>query len=63
MLPSINSPMSERPLIVVTGATGAQGGSVVNFLLNDGGFRVKGLTRNVDSPRAKGKQKYYSVVS
>ena len=43
-----------KPLIAVTGAPGAQGGSVVQYLLEDGGFRVRGITRNVDSEKAKG---------
>lgn len=46
--------MSNKPIIAVTGATGAQGGSVVRFLLKDGGFQVRALTRNVDSDAAKG---------
>ena len=48
---------SEKPIIAVVGATGAQGGSVVQYLLNDPdhSFRVRGLTRNIDSPKAKGK--------
>jgi len=41
------------PIIAVAGATGLQGGSVVKFLLKDGGFRVRAMTRNLDSPIAK----------
>ncbi|EJD00672.1 NmrA-domain-containing protein [Fomitiporia mediterranea MF3/22] len=46
---------TDKPLIAVVGATGAQGGSVVQYLLNDPDhtFRVRALTRNVDSPKAK----------
>jgi len=43
----------EKKLIAVVGATGAQGGSVVNYLLKSGEFRVRGLTRNKDSNRSK----------
>ncbi|KAF9453260.1 NmrA family protein [Macrolepiota fuliginosa MF-IS2] len=41
-------------LIVVTGATGQQGGSVVDFLLKEpaGAFRVRGMTRNPESSAA-----------
>lgn len=42
----------EKKRILVSGATGQQGGSVVNALLNDG-HEVVGITRNVDSTRAK----------
>lgn len=41
-----------KPMIAVTGATGAQGGAVVNALLK-AKFRVRALTRNVDSDKAK----------
>ena len=38
--------------VLVSGATGQQGGSVVNALLKDG-HHVIGFTRNPDSPKAK----------
>ncbi len=44
--------MSDRRLILVTGATGQQGGSVARRLL-EGGFRVRGITRNIESDAAK----------
>jgi len=40
-------------IILVTGATGLQGGSVVRALLRRGGFTVRALTRDVQGPRAK----------
>lgn len=39
-------------LIVVLGATGGQGGSVVNTFLSTPGWRVRGLTRNASSAQA-----------
>lgn len=44
--------MPESKFVLVTGATGQQGGAVVTALLKRG-HRVRGLTRNVDSPKAK----------
>ncbi len=43
---------SERKTIVVTGATGLQGGAVARRLLLDG-WHVRGLTRNAASKRAR----------
>ena len=44
--------MSDSRMVLVTGATGQQGGSVARRLL-DGGFRVRGITRNTQSDAAK----------
>lgn len=44
---------ADRPRILVTGATGAQGGGVVRHLLARGTFAVRALTRNPDSPKAR----------
>ncbi|HEX9852082.1 MAG TPA: NmrA family NAD(P)-binding protein, partial [Woeseiaceae bacterium] len=43
-----------KKLIVVTGATGAQGGGLVRALLNDPKktFAVRAVTRNPQSPKA-----------
>ena len=41
-----------KKFVLVTGATGQQGGSVVQALLKRG-HRVRGLTRNTDSAKAK----------
>lgn len=46
--------MTDKKVIVVTGATGLQGGSVANFLLEDGTFAVRAITRDVEKPKAKG---------
>ncbi len=44
--------MGDRPIILVTGATGAQGGSVASHLLRRGTFAVRALTRKPDSEKA-----------
>lgn len=46
--------MTDQParLILVTGATGAQGGALVPLLLQQG-FRVRALTRNPDKPAGR----------
>jgi uncharacterized protein YbjT (DUF2867 family) len=47
--------MAGKKVIAVVGATGAQGGGLVRAILNDpnGGFAVRGITRNTDSPKAQ----------
>jgi uncharacterized protein YbjT (DUF2867 family) len=47
--------MSEKKIIAVVGATGAQGGGLVRAILSDpdGGFAARAITRNVDSPKAQ----------
>ncbi len=52
--PKKKSPLRPRRLIVVTGATGAQGGGLVRALLNDPKktFAVRAVTRNPESPKA-----------
>jgi uncharacterized protein YbjT (DUF2867 family) len=47
--------MSEKKIIAIAGATGAQGGGLARAILNDpnGGFAVRALTRDVNSDKAK----------
>jgi len=47
--------VTEKKIIAVVGATGAQGGGLVRAIMADpdGGFTARALTRNVDSPKAK----------
>jgi uncharacterized protein YbjT (DUF2867 family) len=45
--------MSDKKIIAVVGATGAQGGGAVRALLADGTFAVRAITRDAGSPKAK----------
>jgi uncharacterized protein YbjT (DUF2867 family) len=47
--------MADKKVIVVAGATGAQGGSLVRAILNDaeGGFEARAITRDASSDKAK----------
>lgn len=42
----------EKPLITIVGVLGKQGRSAANSLLKSGRYRVRGITRRVDSPAA-----------
>jgi len=44
---------SHLPLLVVVGATGQQGSSVIEHILPLNKFRIRGLTRKIDSPSAR----------
>ncbi|KAF5621476.1 nitrogen metabolic regulation nmr [Fusarium sp. NRRL 52700] len=48
--------MTTRKLIAITGATGGQGGPVVNSFVNDPELRVCGITRNPSSQKSKNLQ-------
>lgn len=47
--------MSEKRIIAITGATGAQGGGLARAILNDKNstFKVRAITRDVNSEKAK----------
>ena len=49
--------MASKKILVVFGATGNQGGSVINSVLNDpktaSEFKIRGITRDPSKPNAK----------
>lgn len=45
--------MISNALVAVTGATGSQGGGVVNALMANTKAKIKAITRNASSPKAK----------
>jgi hypothetical protein len=45
-----------KKIIVVFGATGKSGGGMINYILDDGTFAARAVTRNTDSDKAKGMQ-------
>jgi uncharacterized protein YbjT (DUF2867 family) len=53
--------MQNSTTIFVTGATGNQGGAVAKSLINNG-FRVKALTRNLNSPHAQNLKKLHAEI-
>jgi len=42
-----------RPIFTIVGATGAQGGSIVEAALKAGTYSVRAITRNTNSDKAK----------
>ena len=56
--------MDEKKIIAVVGATGAQGGGVCRAVLKDvgGGYRIRAVTRNVGSDKAKELEKLGAEV-
>lgn len=40
-------------ILTVIGATGAQGGSVITHALKSGDYKIRGVTRNVESAASK----------
>jgi len=57
--------MTEKKVIAVVGATGAQGGGLVRAIVNDpsSGFVARALTRNVNSDKAKALAKLGAEVA
>ena len=49
------TPMADKKIIAVMGATGAQGGGLVRAILDDpsGEFAARAITRDVNSEKAK----------
>lgn len=50
---------AQKPIVVVVGATGMQGGSVVEFLLKENKYHIRGVTRKVEGEAAKKLQAKY----
>lgn len=50
---SIADPPTGQRIIAVTGATGSQGGGVVNVMKKTPGWKVRAITRNTESEAAK----------
>jgi hypothetical protein len=48
----LNIGIMTKPIAVISGATGGQGGSVVDSFLRDGTYQVRAVTRNVNSEKA-----------
>ena len=55
--------MSAKKIIAVTGATGLQGGGVVDALLAAGKFAVRAISRNPESDKSKALAKRGVTVS
>src|SRR3954452_17061752 len=47
------APMANDKVVLITGATGKQGGATLRHLAKAGGFKLRALTRKPDSDAAK----------
>src|SRR6187549_2143022 len=45
--------MANDKVVLITGATGKQGGATLRYLAKQGGFKLRAMTRKPDSPAAK----------
>jgi len=52
-----------KKIIAVVGATGRQGGGMIDVLLKDGTFAVRAITRDTGSDKAKGKSTTHQRAS
>jgi uncharacterized protein YbjT (DUF2867 family) len=54
MVSNLETHGEDKPLITITGVLGKQGRSAAHTLLKSGRYRVRGITRRIDSPEALG---------
>lgn len=45
--------MGPTEIAVILGATGGQGGSVIDVLVDEGDYQIRGVTRDITSEKAK----------
>src|SRR5204863_10208496 len=47
------TPMANEKVVLITGATGKQGGATIRHLAKQGGFKLRAMTRKPDSDAGK----------